>query len=70
MPIARPNRVGYDGAFARPPRRAPRTEANGARWPSRSSKSVASRWPREGWVRLPGASASLRSPSGLPPSSG
>ena len=37
------------------------TEANGARWPSRSSKSVASRVEREGWVRLPGASANLRS---------
>jgi putative endonuclease len=33
------------------------TEANGARWPSRSSKSVAPRYPRGGWVRLPGASA-------------
>src|SRR5688572_18935275 len=32
-------------------------EVNGARWPSRSSKSVASRVEREGWVRLPGTSA-------------
>jgi hypothetical protein len=33
-----------------------RSEANGARWPSRSSKPVAARV-RAGWVRLPGASA-------------
>ena len=32
-------------------------EVNGARWPSRSSKSVVSRVEREGWVRLPGTSA-------------
>ena len=37
------------------------TEANGARWPSRSSKSVAARVERAGWVRLPGASATLES---------
>src|SRR4029450_5538821 len=34
-----------------------REEANGARWPSRSSKPVASRVERDGWVQLPGASA-------------
>src|SRR5881392_3321343 len=32
-------------------------EANGARWPSRSSKPVVSRVERDGWVQLPGASA-------------
>src|SRR5262249_41646392 len=37
-------------------------EANGARWPSRSSKPVAPRVERDGWVRLPGASA-IHSPS-------
>ena len=59
------SRNGASQSGCRGPRRS-REEANGARWPSRSSKSVASRVEREGWVRLPGASATTGKCGALP----